>query len=464
MSSPAKITPSRVTDIVGAANAMNDPRELAQYEVDGVRPTAAARPGTAQEVAELVKFAAAEKLAIIPTGARTKLGIGMPPARYDLAIDMTRLDHVISYDPGDLTLSIEPGVPLARLADILAEHKQFLPLAVPFYDRATVGGTLASGVDSPLRQAYGTARDFVLGMEFVSGDGALTKSGGRVVKNVSGYDLHKLMLGAIGSLGIITRVNFKTFPRPTSTRGFFAAFGALGPALDLRQRIARSKLSPLTLDLLSPGTADLFSSATAAHIVPEPIDANLPAPGYWTISSGYWGNAQLLARYERDLRQMAADCGAAHIDVIHANQIPGQFGRKREFISIVAALLPAALVLKLSVRASQLNDAHSNVRNIAESVALDFATLTNGASVIYLALLPRDGTGANYSCKQAIEQISSAIAALGGHASVILCPLELKREINIWGAPREDFPLMQRVKCAFDPHNIFAPGRFVGGL
>ncbi len=125
---------------------------------------------------------------------------------------MTRLNKVIAYDPGDLTLSVEAGVPLAKLAQVLAEHRQFLPLAVPFVNRTTIGGLIASGVDSPLRQFYGTARDFLLGMEFVTGEGVAAKSGGRVVKNVTGYDIHKLMIGALGTLGVITRVNFKTFP------------------------------------------------------------------------------------------------------------------------------------------------------------------------------------------------------------------------------------------------------------
>ncbi len=124
--------------------------------------------------------------------------MGAAPRQYDLALDLTRLDRVIAYDPGDMTLSVEPGIPLRRIESALAEHRQFLPLVVPFMDRATVGGTIASGVDSPLRQFYGTARDYVLGIEFVTGDGASAKSGGRVVKNVSGYDLHKLMIGALG--------------------------------------------------------------------------------------------------------------------------------------------------------------------------------------------------------------------------------------------------------------------------
>src|SRR5262249_49239431 len=155
-------------------------------------PTAAVRPGSSEEVVEVVKYAVVEKLALVSCGARTKLGIGSPPSRYDIALDLTRLDRVISHDPGDLTLCVEAGIPLHKLSGELAKHGQFLPLLVPYFDRGTRGGTVATGVDSPLRQFYGTARDYVLGMEFVCGDGVHSKSGGRVVKNVTGYDLHKL--------------------------------------------------------------------------------------------------------------------------------------------------------------------------------------------------------------------------------------------------------------------------------
>ena len=114
--------------------------------------------------------------------------MGLAPERYDLAIDMTRLDRVVAYDPGDLTLGVEAGCGLAKLQSALAEHRQFLPLAVPCFGQTTVGGTIATGVDSPLRQLFGTARDYILGMEFVTGEGVAAKSGGRVVKNVTGYD------------------------------------------------------------------------------------------------------------------------------------------------------------------------------------------------------------------------------------------------------------------------------------
>ena len=204
----------RLGDIAGNANVVSDPTQLGDYAIGGKTPGAVVRPGSAAEVAGIVKFAAAEKLAIVACGARTKLDMGFAPTRYDLALDMTRMDRVVAYDPGDLTLSVEAGVRLHSLGQTLAEHRQFLPLAVPFLTQTTIGGLIASGVDSPLRQFYGTARDFLLGIEFVTGDGVAAKSGGRVVKNVTGYDIHKLMIGSLGTLGVITRVNFKTFPMP----------------------------------------------------------------------------------------------------------------------------------------------------------------------------------------------------------------------------------------------------------
>ena len=122
---------TRLNEIVGAANVASDFAQLAAYEIDRKLPAAAVRPATSEEAAEIVKFAAAENLSLVATGARTKLGIGYAPTRYDLALDMTRLNKVIAYDPGDLTLSVEAGVPLAKLAQVLAEHHQFLPLAFP---------------------------------------------------------------------------------------------------------------------------------------------------------------------------------------------------------------------------------------------------------------------------------------------------------------------------------------------
>ncbi len=452
MSSPAKAMRSRIGEIVGAANFTDDPAQLARYAVDGVQPSAAVRPGAANEVAELVKLAVAEKLAVIPMGERTKLNIGMPPARYDLAIDMTRLDRVISYDPGDLTLSVEAGIPLAKLAATLAEHKQFLPLEVPFHERATIGGTLASGVDSPLRQMYGTARDFVLGMEFVTGDGALAKSGGRVVKNVSGYDLHKLMLGAIGSLGVMTRINFKTFPLPAELRGWLAGFTRAEDAFAFAQTIRKSPLAPRTLEI--------FDMPAAAI-----LDAQIPVGRTeWNVAISAAGNGRVLERIAGDLQNLSRNANAAAFHALDSSAVASLLTANREFPALTANKFTDCVIAKITTLATQMAETVQLLKSIAAERGLPCAVLARGVGVIYFALLltERDATTMERVTQCAREIVS--VAGKNNRGMILRSPLELKREMSVWGAPREDFPLMQRVKQAFDPHGIFAPGRFVGGL
>jgi glycolate dehydrogenase FAD-binding subunit len=452
----ATLASTRLNDIVGAQNVICDAQTLSAYAVDGVIPKAAARTGTAQEISELVKFAAAENLALIPTGARSKLGIGMPPARYDLAIDMTRLDRVISYDPGDLTLSVEPGIPLARLAAILAEHNQFLPLDVPFFERATVGGTLASGVDSPLRHAYGTARDFVLGMEFVTGDGSLAKSGGRVVKNVTGYDLHKLMLGAIGSLGVITRVNFKTFPLPSNTATFVAAFASSDAAAKFNLVVHKSPLRCQAVEILSPTAV----ASMNANRVPGVFggDSSNQFVAVVTVA----GNDAVIARCERDLRSLAQSasgsrCEFTRIEDLQQKQL---WAAIREFPATLQAQ-PEAAIIKVSCLPSDFGAFFDESAVAAKKHYTEIAHVFHGCGTCYCLLFSPQNSPSHLAacCKELLDR--SARAAR--NASIFWCGPKLKREVNVWGPPREDFSLMQRVKQAFDPHSIFAPGRFVGG-
>lgn len=465
MSAMASTIVSHLAAIAGEAHVVADPAALHSYAIGGICPAAAIRPGSPAEVSELIKFAAAEKLSVVPCGARTKIEVGLPPRKYDLAIDMTRMDRVIAYDPGDLTLSVEPGIPLKRLSAVLAEQGQFLPLAAPFFHSATVGGTIASAMDSPLRQFYGTPRDFVLGMEFVTGDGTPAKSGGRVVKNVTGYDLHKLMIGAFGTLGVITKINFRTFPVPRETRGFIATFRSAGAALDLRARLARSPLRPLTLDILSLGVAPLFYSEAAARLEPNALPPALLSPELWTFTCGFAGTEKVLARCEAELRALAAPSGAVSISILRDRQVEAAFARKREFVPIALESSPAAVVLKAGVLPSKMNDALAEAEAAANSESLRWAALARGVGVMYVALLPdalNDETRMRVS--RASSLIQDACEKVGGHATNPWCPSDWKAQLKVWGTERGDLPLMRKLKSVFDPQGILSPGRFVGGL
>ena len=465
MSATASTLVARLAEIVGEANLVADPNDLAGYAIGALRPSAAIRPGSADETAEIVKCAAADKLGVVACGARTKLDIGLPPRKYDLAIDMTRMDRIVAYDPDDLTLSVEAGIPLHKLGAALAERQQFLPLAVPFLNRTTIGGTIASATDSPLRQLYGTARDFILGMEFVTGDGTLAKSGGRVVKNVTGYDLHKLMIGAFGTLGVITKINFRTFPLPRQTRAFVANFDSAARALDLRARVSRSHLKPLTMEIFGPGVADLFYSEHAARAEANALPPNLLTNRGWAFTCGVAGVDKVLERFEAELRAMAEQSGAQSFSTIStAAEIRGAFGRKREFAPIALESSPAAVVMKASVVPSRVGDILAEIDAATARETLRCAVMARGVGVIYAALLPDAPTeAAGERVARVANQIQAACEKAGGHATIPWCPSEWKSALKIWGAER-GVEQMRKVKSVFDRHGVLSPGRFVGGL
>jgi glycolate oxidase FAD binding subunit len=465
MSVSARIIPARLSGIVGDANYFTNPEQLESYAVDGRKPFAVVRSGSSEEIVQVVKFAAVEKLAMVVTGARTKLGIGLLPRQFDLALDVTRLNRVLAYDPGDLTLSVEAGVLLCDVQRTLAEHGQFLPLEVPFMNRATVAGTIASGVDSALRQSYGTARDYILGMEFVTGEGIAAKSGGRVVKNVTGYDIHKLLAGSLGTLGVIIKINLRTFPCPSNIRGFLATSETCEGAIALRNRIAKSPLALLTLEILSPRAAELLTGEAAAEDDPNPFPARLLSSKDWTLTGTFAGNDNVLARCERELREMAELCGASNAETVGEKHVSVFFGRQREFVPIALESSPATTVVKMSVLPSRMAEGFELAAKAADESDLPWAALARGVGVIYFALLPAEMTAQTLKqVAQTTSKILAGCASLGGSATIPWCPGDWKLALNIWGPNRDDFGLMRKLKKLFDPGDVLSPGRFAGGI
>lgn len=465
MSVSARSVSAQLASLVGEANCFADPETLATYAVDGKVPLAVVRPGSSEEVSGLVKFAAAEKLSMVITGARTKLGIGLPPRQFDFALDMTRLNRVLAYDPGDLTLSVEAGIPLSDVQRTLAAHGQFLPLEVPFMNRATAGGTIASAVDSSLRQAYGTARDYVLGTEFITGEGIAAKSGGRVVKNVTGYDIHKVLAGSLGTLGVITRINLRTFPRPANMRSFVASFETCQYALALRRRISQSQLTLLSFEILSPGAAEVLKSQAAERIERGPVAGTSISSKRWALIASFAGNDQVLARSERELREMASLCGANTVAIVGDERHDILFRGLREFVPIALESSPAATIVKMAVLPSRMDDAVKLASLAAEENAVPWAAMARGVGIIYFALLPAERTEQTLKAvARATSKMFTACASLDGNMTIPWCPAEWKPALNVWGPERGDFQLMRNVKKLFDPSDVFSPGRFAGGI
>jgi glycolate oxidase FAD binding subunit len=452
---------ARLETVIGAARVNGSSGSCAKFVVDGVVPSVVAKPASSAEVVEIVSFAKSEKLALIPCGNGTKRGIGMPPARFDIALDMTGLNQIAYYDPGDLTLSVDAGMSLTQLADALAQQKQFVPLAVPFFEACTAGGTIASKIGSSLRPGYGSARDFLLGAEFVNGAGTFTKSGGRVVKNVTGYDLHKLLIGSLGTLGAITRLNFRTFPLPEGYGHLVSTFATVDSIVRFQAMVAKSPLSPSSFDILGP------EAAQAVAELKDNRHSSLPSwfvHGAWHVCIGFEGAEAILRRYSSDLVQFAQQCGASNYHLLEKSEAKSLRVGLRELVKLLCGSGPATTIFKINVLPVFPPDV-SGLRALAARFSISCCIFSSSSGPLFFALQPDDlGDKTIGSLGYIASGVFEYATTHNGSACILFCPTVLKRIVNVWGPTRNDVALMRLVKNAFDPENVFAPGRFVAGI
>jgi glycolate dehydrogenase FAD-binding subunit len=463
MSSSSSSFAVRLESAIGASQVVADPAVCSQYAVDKIIPSVVVKPTSAEQVAEIVRFAALEKLALIPCGHRTKLEIGMPPSRYDIALGMTGLHQIAHYDPGDLTVSVDAGANFNDLAVPLYKQKQFLPLSVPFYFESTIGGIIASGVDSSLRHSYGTARDFLVGAEFVDGTGRLCKSGGRVVKNVTGYDLHKLLIGSLGTLAIITRLNFRTFPAAPASRGFVISFRSPEDALAFNKLIERSPVRAASVDLVSPQLMKLFLEAEKNSAVPPaaPLQGKFPADS-WHLCVSVEGTPEVCERASREFDCLGGEVKHKQLVTLNESQGADLWHYLGQSIPLLLEASPFGAIFKISSLPARLTFLLQQLCALADQASLPHAVLARACGVLYLALLPNSNDPVSLQrLADAASRIFSLCSSENASCSLAWCPTALKRSINTWGPPRADFVLMRRLKSAFDPQNIFAPGRFL---
>jgi glycolate oxidase FAD binding subunit len=236
------------------------------------------RPENPEQLAAMLSEAACEHRTIRLGGNFSKDRLGGPPAPADVTISTSSLNRLLQYEPRDLTVSVEAGMPFSELTRTLAENHQMLPLDPPWLNESTVGGLLAANLSGPRRRLYGTARDMVIGMTFATLEGKLISSGGMVVKNVAGLDMAKLMIGSFGTLAAIATVNFKVFPSPVASRTLAMEFTTAGEAFAERDRILSGVLQPSAIDIV-----------------------NWPRGFRMLIRAG--GNNAVLDRYTRELPQ-----------------------------------------------------------------------------------------------------------------------------------------------------------------
>ena len=383
--------------------------------VDGLQPALALTATSPADVAAALAIAMEQGAAVVPWGGGSQMAYGMPPQRYDLALDLRGLASIIEYEPADLTVTVEAGMPLAELQRLLAQNGQWLPLDPPLPVSATIGGIIATNASGPARHARGTLRDLLIGIRVATPHGELVKSGGRVVKNVAGYDMGKLHIGALGTLGVVVQAGFKVAPLPERVVTM-AATGEMESLARLALDVEEARLATQSLILSRNG-----------------------ASGGWSLLVRFAGG---LAAVERSQQAFTALAAAAHA--------PSPGDPDAAWTAAMASLQSPVLA-RCSVPPSA-------TLTIARAIA------TNESAVVAYP-----STGTLYACLQEtgpefVTSLRRRCVEANGALVLERAPLDLKRAVNAWGEPRGDFRLMQRLKQEMDPQGVLNPGRFLGGI
>lgn len=458
MGGPTAVIPTDLASIVGGAPVVKDPAACADFAIDGATPNMVVYPTCAEEVAEALRCAAAHDLAVIPCRNGTKLGIGAPPRRYDVALSLKDMNRVWYYEPDDLVVSVEPGMKLTDLQRFLARHQLWIPLDPGGRERASVGGILAADAAGPLRLQYGGPRDMVLGMKIATPDGRIVKTGGRVVKNVAGYDLAKLLIGSYGTLGVIVEATFKLYPKVPNRATWVIDHGSLATAREIRRDLLRSPLRPLRMVLLNAQAQRLLGGSGSGAAVTT-------APGtrfaIW-IEAG--GSDRVLARYADELNAMVAKHGAA-IHTVETEVAALVWERIADFGLRLTEEQQVPVLVKASLPIASAEDFLESAEAEGARQRFDVAgVVQTGVGVVELGLRVAESRGFGPGPEGLINTLRSAAAAFGGSLVVTRYPAKMKSTIDVWGPPGDDFEVMRKLKATWDPKSTLSPGRFVGGL
>lgn len=395
---------SELASVVGANNVLPG---SAAYAVDDVAPRTVVRPLTYEDTCQVLRYANSERIAVIALGRRVHAGLGNVPAGYDLALDTVHLNQVVEFEPADLTITCQAGMTLGHLRRTSEAVGLMVPFDPGIPDGATIGGVLAADVSGPSRISLGTPRDFTIGMRVAMADGRLTRAGGKVVKNVAGYDLCKLYIGSLGTLGVIVEATFKTRPLPMAEERLAYDFATAEQACRL---------------VTEAYTRGLTVRSAAVHAVERG----------WRLLLDIAGTPAAVERSRTDVAKLATGGTTASTESLTADW---------------------PLTVRIAVQPSQLPKLLTSIRDMFPQAGTE-AYPTAGIVRV---------TGLEAS-RDVLEDLRETAAWHGGSCIAERCPAELKAELDVFGPAPPSLVLMRAVKQQFDPNGTLSPGRQVGSL
>ena len=399
-----------------------------RLSVDDLLPSKIMHPGDAEDAARGLRLCDLTPASVVIWGGGTQMRLGSQPRRYEIAFSTERMTRLLEYEPADLTCRVEAGMRLSDLQAALNAQGQRLPLDPPHPERATVGGMVAANSNGLGRARYGTVRDWVIGIAVAYPSGKVARAGGNVVKNVAGYDLMKLHIGALGTLGVVAEVNLKVQAIPESEATLLGHFETATPAVAAGLQLARSYLAP---------SAAIVLDRRALW------ESGLTADWRWTLALKLEGYAREVGAARNQGEEVIRDAGGR----VEAADLPSTFwDAARDWsapdgdVVLLRAIVPIASIPALS-----------------DAVPLETSVIIQpAAGVVDLRVTPS-------SAEPTLQRMRS-VAGDEGQVVVASAPPSVKSSLDIWGPPPPGFPIMLALKQALDPNGILNPGRFVGGI
>jgi glycolate oxidase FAD binding subunit len=411
----------------------------ATHAVDGIRPRFVAAPTTVEGVSRVLAVASAHGLTVVPAGRGARLGWGAPPRRLDVVLSLAGLSRILAHEPADLTLSVECGATLDAVDALLRPHGQFVPLDPARPDTSTIGGLIATGAAGPYRARYGTMRDLLVGLTVVRADGTVVKGGGRVVKNVTGYDIPKLHVGAYGTLGVVVEAHLRLHPRPAEERTWVFGFPSVEAALDA---VLEVRETPVVLS-----RCQLLSGATLAAL-------GEPAPPGAALAVTVGSVPAAVQAQGATVAEICARMGSAAVEVPDADA----WWRRVALVGWPDDGV-ASLTLRIGTRPTDVVKALRAADAAAGGGPLR-ASANVPSGVLHATLTPIEPG----RVKDVVRRAREAVAALDGTCVVEHAPPAAKAGLDVWGDVGPAIEPMRRLKAELDPAGVLNPGRFVGGI
>ncbi|MBI2190849.1 MAG: FAD-binding oxidoreductase [Planctomycetes bacterium] len=428
--------------------AILDPSACERFAVEGRRPSVAVRPGTVEEVSRVLRWARDQRFGVVPWGNGTLMHLGFPPERYDLALQLDRLNRVVDYPSADMTITVQAGLCLGSLQRILGEHRQYLPIDPPNAGQATIGGLIAANAGGPRRHSEGTLRDMVIGIQVVQADGSVVKGGSRVVKNVAGYDLCKLYTGSFGTLGVIIETTLKLRLLPEIEASVWCEVESPAEAESVVAAVLDSELCPVFLEYLNGAGARAVG----------PAECHGWALGRPAVLAGLDGPLEA-AQWQKDRLRAILESRRARPGLELADDVQKSV---RDRLFQFRSPPGHALVAKANVLSSEVTRFIERAEQAVSAAGIPVEAQAHAASgIVYLRSRAAPPCEAQVSAVQVWAKLA---AEAGGCLVMERSDPEVKARLDVWGPPRSDFALQKAIKQMLDPHRVLNPGRFIGRL